>query len=79
MDKAALIRTLVLAFALINQALVLAGFSPLPWVEEDVEAFLAGAFTVVSAAWAWWKNNSFTKEAKQADEYMNELKSKGGR
>ena len=79
MDKTVLIRTLVLAFALINQGLVLAGFSPLPWVEEDVEAFLAGAFTVVAAAWSWWKNNSVSKEAQAADKVLRELKSKGKR
>lgn len=26
------------------------------------------------AIYAWWKNNSVTKEAQAADEYMRELK-----
>lgn len=78
MDKAVLIRTLVLAFALVNQSLVLAGYSTLPWAEDDVEAFLTGAFTAVAAAWAWYKNNSVTREARKADEYLRELKKKRG-
>lgn len=78
MDKAVLIRTLVLAFALVNQSLVLAGYSTLPWAEDDLEAFLTGAFTAGAAAWAWYKNNSVTREARKADEYLRELKKKRG-
>ena len=30
--------------------------------------------TAVFAAWSWWKNNSFTKHAKLADEFLKEAK-----
>jgi SPP1 family holin len=74
--KALWIRTIVLIIALINNALVLAGYSPLPFESEEVEAFVSGAFTVTASIWTWYKNNSITKEARQADEYMKELKAK---
>jgi len=74
MEKAVLIRTIVLGVALLNQSLVLAGFSPLPWGDAEVESFMAGAFTFGAALWAWWKNNSVTKAARKADVYMHELK-----
>ncbi|KRG15625.1 hypothetical protein ACA30_05935 [Virgibacillus soli] len=74
MDKGMIIRTIVLIAALINQVLVMAGISPLPFSSEEIELFVTGAFTVVATFIAWWKNNSFTKEAKQADIYMKELK-----
>jgi SPP1 family holin len=73
-DKMVLIRTIVLAFALLNQGLVLAGYSPLPFEDTQVEEFLTGLFTVVASLWAWWKNNSITKSAKEADEYLKTLK-----
>lgn len=70
------IRTIVLIFALINNALVLAGFSPLPFENEEVEVFLSALFMIGASFWSWWKNNSVSREARQADEYLKELKAK---
>ncbi len=69
-------RTGMLIFALINQTLTMTGLNPLPWSEEEAYEGFTIILTVGSALWAWWKNNSFTKEAIEADEYMKELKSK---
>ena len=35
---------------------------------------ISGLFTIGAAAWAWWKNNSFTKAAIAGDEVMNQIK-----
>lgn len=72
--KETIIRTVVLAFALINQGLTLANVNPLPFESDQVENFVAGAFTLGASLWAWWKNNSFTKEAIEADKYKKGLK-----
>ena len=32
--------------------------------------------SVIATLWAWWKNNSFTKEAIEADEYKKKIKEK---
>lgn len=74
MNKGTIIRTIVLVFALINQSLVLAGWSPLPFDDVQVENSVTILFTIAASLWTWWKNNSVTKEAKQADEYLKELK-----
>lgn len=74
METQVLIRTIVLAVALLNQILVMFGLNPLPFSDEQVYEGVTAVFTVAASLWAWWKNNSVTKEAKAADEYMRELK-----
>lgn len=69
-----IIRTAVLVVALVNQVLVTAGKTALPILNDDLYALLSTILTAVTSIIAWWKNNSFTKEAIEADEYMNELK-----
>ncbi len=71
-------RTGVLIFALINQVLTILGYNPLPWSDEQAYEGFTLLLTTVAALWSWWKNNSFTQEAVQADEYMRELKKKRG-
>lgn len=72
--KDTIIRTVVLIVALVNQALTLAGKSPLPFEAEEITEGLSYLFTVAAALWAWWKNNSFTQAAIKADDVMHALK-----
>ena len=74
MKSDTIIRTVVLVIALVNQILTSTGKSPLPIEDETVKELITVGFTVVTAMVAWWQNNSFTKEAIKADEYMAELK-----
>lgn len=67
-------RTIILALALVNQALAIAGKDKIPVDESDIYQICSLAVTVGSAIWSWWKNNSFTKAAKAADEYKDKLK-----
>lgn len=67
---ATIIRTVVLALALINQTLTAIGKNPLPFAENDVYEFLTLAVTIGASLWSWWKNNSFTKNALQADQLL---------
>ena len=69
-----IIRTIILIITLINQTLTMLGKNPLPFAEEDIYTVLTTVATIAATLWAWWKNNSFTKEAITADEYMKELK-----
>lgn len=68
------IRTGILVLALINTTLQLMGLEVLPFAPEDVELFLTALFNAVAALLVWWKNNSFTREAKEADEIMRSKK-----
>lgn len=74
--KETIIRTIVLILALFNQFMVIMGHSILPIEEEQVNELISVSFTVVTALIAWWKNNSFTPEAIEADKYLSDLRSK---
>lgn len=50
------------------------GKNPLPFAEDELYALLTTAATVAASLWAWWKNNSFTPAAIEADKYLAELK-----
>ena len=67
-------RTIILLLALINQCLSMAGVSPLPIEDEQVETIITTAWTVIAALIAWWKNNSFTLAALEGDKLMHTLK-----
>ena len=69
-----IIRTVILVLALVNQALTIAGKSPLPVSDEQVTELLSMLFTVVASLWSWWKNNSFTRAAIVADEMLADMR-----
>lgn len=69
-------RTIVLFIAILNQILAILGKNRLEIAESDIYQTVTLIFTIGSAVWAWWKNNSFTQNALKADEFMKELKEK---
>lgn len=73
-ESSTIARTVVLVFALINQVLTMSGWNPLPFAEDDVYGAVTTIITVGAAILSWWKNNSFTQPALEADEYKNEIK-----
>lgn len=70
---ATMTRTAVLFLALANQILSATGHSPIPMDDAQLEQLISTGMTVGAAIWAWWKNNSFTKEAIAADNYLESL------
>ena len=68
-----IIRTIVLAVAIINQILAIAGKDNLPLYESDIAQFVSIFASVCATLWAWWKNNSFTHNAIKADDYKQHL------
>lgn len=73
-EPATIARTAVLALALANQVLSVAGLSPLPIDSATLEPWVTTGLTTAAAVWAWWKNNSFTPEAIRADELLKEMR-----
>lgn len=67
-------RTVCLFIALANQIMVMCGITPIQLDDNTVYEFVSVLFTVVTALIAWWKNNSFTVQAREADVYKKELK-----
>ena len=72
-----LTRTAVLGLALANQLLSAAGKPLLPIDNAQLEQMISTGFTVGAALAAWWKNNSFTPAALQADQTYDKLKAQG--
>ena len=70
-----IIRTVILALALVNQILTASGHAVIPISDETITQLISAAATVLTAIIAWWKNNSFTQEAIEADQYLSQLRS----
>ena len=64
-------RTIVLLLALVNQALVMFEVTDRVVELETWAQYATYALTVISAVWSWWKNNSFTQKAQEADNLIN--------
>lgn len=73
-EKGTIVRTAVLAVALVNQGLTISGRNPLPFTNEEVGQGVSMVLTVGASLWAWWKNNSFTQAAITADEHLRDLR-----
>lgn len=63
-------RTAVLLLALTNQVLSAMGKPMLPIESAELEQLVSTGITTIAALVAWWKNNSFTQEALEADQYL---------
>lgn len=70
-------RTACLLLALTNQLLSALGKPVLPIESETVEQLVTAGFTSIAALVAWWKNNSFTTAALEADKTYDRLKAQG--
>ncbi len=75
-SAATLARTAALALALTNQVLSACGRPVLPIESAAVEQLVTTGLTVAAALIGWWKNNSFTPEAIEADDYLEQLREK---
>lgn len=70
-------RTACLLLALTNQVLSALGKPVLPIESATVEQLVTAGITTVTALIAWWKNNSFTAAALEADKTLDHLKAQG--
>ena len=64
-------RTLVLVLALISQLCVILGKRSEAIDVDQWQEYVTYIFTVGASIVAWWKNNSFTKNAQVADNVLN--------
>ena len=70
-------RTACLLLALTNQVLSALGKPVLPIESATVEQLVTAGITTVTALVAWWKNNSFTPAALEADKIFDRLNAQG--
>lgn len=76
MKKETIIRVVVLIILLINQFLIITGVTEFVIEENEVYNIVSTIATTIMSLWTMWKNNSFTKNAIKADEYLKKLKNK---
>lgn len=69
-------RTIALFIALANQVLVVFGKEAFPVTEDQVYQVVSMIALIGAAVLAWWKNNSFSKAAIEADKVLGELKNR---
>lgn len=69
-----IVRLIVMILSMVNMLLTVNGKNPLPWSEDEMYMGLSQATAILTTVWTWWKNNSFTKEAIKADEYLEDLR-----
>lgn len=72
--KDTIIRLIVLALVLLNQVLCSAGVINFEVEEDKIYEGVSTLATIFISLWTAWKNNSITKNAIKADEYLNKLK-----
>lgn len=70
-----IVRTILLVIALLNQVLAIFGKEAFPVTEDQVYQIVSLIATVITAVWAWWKNNSFTHAAIEGDKIKDMIKS----
>ena len=68
-------RTIILILTIINSFLAIFGKSPLPIDSDTVTEIVSLICTTIAALVAWYKNNSISQEAMEADIVMHRLKS----
>lgn len=71
--KGTIIRTILLVLVVINLILKQTGRPVIDIPEGTIASFVEVVVEIAAIMVAWWKNNSFTENAKKADEYMRQL------
>lgn len=74
MDKGLLIRLITSIIIWVNMTLAAAGVQIIPIGEETVYIIVSLIVVFVSFLWCGWKNNNFTGAAKEAQEFLKEIK-----
>lgn len=73
-SKGTIVRTIMLVIVIINMILKACGKNIINIDENQVLSVLEYIIEIAIIAVNWWKNNSFTENAKKADEFLKTLK-----
>lgn len=73
-SKGTIVRTISLAIVLINIVLKKIGVDLINVSENEILTGVEMLIEVAVIVVAWWKNNSYSKNAIQADEFLKHLK-----
>lgn len=67
-------RLIITILVIANQILAYKGKDTIPFYENDIVQLVSALMSLATVAWGYWKNNSFTQAALQADELKDKLK-----
>ena len=73
-SKSTIVRTILVALVIINFVLERCGIDIIPTDEYTVTMFVETGIEIAILAVGFWKNNSFSKKAIKADEFLKELR-----
>lgn len=73
-SKGTIVRTIMLVIVIINMILQKCGHDIINVNESQILSALEYIIEIAIIAVNWWKNNSFTDNAKKADEFLKNLK-----
>ena len=76
-SKGTIVRTISLVIVLINIVLKKFGVDLINVSESEILTAVEMLIEIAVIVVAWWKNNSYSKRAIQADEYLKHLKESG--
>lgn len=71
--KGTIIRTIMLVLVIVNLILKRTGRPVLEIQEGTVASFVETVIELGTIIVAWWENNSFTHNARKADDYLKKL------
>lgn len=71
--KGTIVRTIMTVLVIINMILKQTGHTVLEIDEDSVASFVEIAVEAAVIIVAWWKNNSFSENAKRADAFLKQL------
>lgn len=72
--KSTIVRLILVILVIVNFILEKNGIDVIPAEESTILMFVETGIEIAVIAVSFWKNNSFTKEAIKADEFLKELK-----
>lgn len=73
-SKGTIVRTVMLVIVLINFVLERFGIDVISTDESVVLATVEALIEVATVVVAWWYNNSFSKKARKAQQFLEELR-----
>lgn len=72
--KGTIVRTIMFGIVIINMILKAIGVEIISVDESQVYEFVEMAISALILVLGFWKNNSFSKNARKADKYLESLK-----
>jgi SPP1 family holin len=76
--KSTIVRTILVALVIINFILERCGVDIIPADENIILMFVETIIEIAIIAVGFWKNNSYSKKAIKADEFLKELRESEG-